>query len=117
LVTPIENERSNHVYIKPKNRWEVLQAYGLHADKEEQGSDSKRIRRPVLKAITNLFAGEPNARKYRIALDDLASGRNLDKYQNKALLSEMIMNIAMECFDQDVLFRTPEESHQLKVMA
>ena len=102
---------SNDHYFKPQNRLEVLKAYGLHADAEEREMDPIKIRRPILKAITNLFAGEKNARKYRIALDDLASGRTNHNNQNEPLLSDLILNIALECLGEDVLLQSRHETY------
>ena len=106
----------NDNYSKPRNRLEVLQAYGEHADAEEREWDAIKVRRPLLKAITHLFAGEPNARKYRVALDDLASRRTSHRSQDEPRLSELILNVALKCFDQDVLLRTPMESNEKMVM-
>ncbi len=94
-------------HSKPRNRLEVLQAYGLHADAEERVSNPGKVRRPLLKAITNLFAGEKNARKYRIRLDDLASGRI--ENNNEVLLSELIVNMALEVLGEDVLLQSPQD--------
>jgi len=100
-----------------KNRLEVLKAYGRHADQEEALWDPVKIRRFIVKAVTPLFAGEPNAKRYRIRLDQLASiPKNLDK-RNKSLdsqpsISELIVNTALECLSEETLLRTPEESYE-----
>ena len=96
---------------------EVLKAYGRHADQEEALWDPVKIRRFIVKAVTPLFAGEPNAKRYRIRLDQLASiPKNLDK-RNKSLdsqpsISELIVNTALECLSEETLLRTPEESYE-----
>lgn len=102
----------NDHYLKPQNRLEVLKAYGRHADAEEREFYPNKVRRPILKAITHLFAGEPNARKYRIALDDLASERTNPINKSEPLLSELIVNMALDCLGEDVLVRTPQESYE-----
>ena len=57
--------------VAPKNRLEVLTAYGKHADAEEEYGDPVKIRRFITKAVTTLFTAEPNAKRYRIALDEI----------------------------------------------
>jgi len=104
----------------PKNRMEVLEAYGRHADYEEQHGDPVKIRRFMTKAVSHLFAGEPNAKRYRIALDDMAGlpkKRAMELKQNPNLvqdeqppLSELIMNIATTHLREEVLYRSPKES-------
>ena len=54
------------------NRRAILEAYGQHADAEEELGDPVKIRRFIVKAITPLFAGEPNGKKFRIAMDEIA---------------------------------------------
>ena len=114
--------------VKPKNRLEVLQEYGKYADYEEQNWDPVKIRRFIIKAITPLFAGEPNGKKYRIALDEIAglpkkeammrksnSQSKKEKISMKSLsvpVSELIMNAALENLSEEVLLRTPEESYE-----
>jgi len=102
---------------RPKNRLEVLKAYGKHADYEESLWDPTRIRRFITKAATPLFAGEPNGKKYRIALDEFAGlpkkmakqGETMDGYPP---ISEQIMNAALETMGEDVLLRSPLESYE-----
>lgn len=106
---------------RPKNRMEVLEAYGRHADYEEERWDSIKIRRFMTRAISHLFAGEPNAKRYRIALDDIAGlPKKFDKerkqnpnvvHSEQPPLSELIMNIATTHLSEEVLYRTPEESY------
>ena len=101
-----------------KNRWQVLEAYGRHADAEEARGDPVKIRRFILKAITSLFTGEPNAKRYRIALDDMVRiPKSLKAQGKKSLegqppLSELILNAALEHLSQETLMRTPEESYE-----
>jgi len=100
----------------PKNRLQILEDYGRHADAEEQASDPVRIRRFIVKAVTPLFTGEPKAKRYRVALDKIAGipkkllseGKNLD---DQPPLSELIMNAAMEQLSEETLLRTPQESY------
>jgi tRNA-dihydrouridine synthase A len=113
---------------KVKHRMEVLEAYGRHADYEEALWDPVKIRRFMTKAISPLFAGEPNAKRYRIALDDIASlpkqlmneqgsgkmdasaVRNVLKGQPP--LSELIMDIATTHLSDEVLYRSARESYE-----
>jgi tRNA-dihydrouridine synthase A len=101
---------------RPKNRLEILRAYGKHADAEEDTWDPTKIRRFIVKAVTPLFAGEPNAKKYRIALDRIAGLPKKLKEERKddrslPPLSEMILNAAFENLSEEVLLRSPEESY------
>jgi tRNA-dihydrouridine synthase A len=101
-----------------KNRLHVLQEYCRYADAEESEGDPQKIRRFLIKAITPLFAGETNGKRYRIALDEIASlpkklhlqGKTMDKYPP---LSELIMNAAMENLSEETLHRTPEECYAM----
>ncbi len=110
---------------KPKNRLEVLQEFGKYADQEEEHWDPVKIRRFLIKAITPLFAGEPNGKRYRIALDEIAglpkklaqqrkSGKvnSSEKMMMDVPVSELIMNAALDNLSEDVLLRTPEESYE-----
>jgi tRNA-dihydrouridine synthase A len=94
-----------------QNRWQILQAYGRHADFEEQAtmgsSNLKHVRRFALKAITHLFNGEPNSRRYRSGLDEIARD-----CPNNRPLSALILETAQRHFSEDVLFRSPEESYE-----
>lgn len=99
------------------NRMEVLEAYGRHADYEEEQYDPVKIRRFVTKAISHLFAGEPNAKRYRIALDNVAGlpkkfAMESKQHQNtvQPKLSELIMDIATSHLSEEVLYRSPQES-------
>jgi tRNA-dihydrouridine synthase len=102
----------------PLNRLDILKEYGKHADTEEAAGDPVKIRRFLIKAITPLFAGEPNGKKYRIALDVIAGTPKKRHAKGKTLeglppLSELILNAAMEHLSDDVLLRSPEESYEL----
>lgn len=57
---------------RPKNRVELLQAFGRHADYEEATYNPVKIRRFITKSVSHIFSGEPNAKRYRIALDKIA---------------------------------------------
>lgn len=99
----------------PLNRLQILEAFGKHADFEETIWDPVKIRRFIVKAVTPLFAGEPNAKRYRIALDKVAGSAkelHLKGQSTKSLppLSELILATAMEHLSEDVLLRSPEES-------
>jgi tRNA-dihydrouridine synthase A len=101
----------------PKNRLEVLKEYGKHADSEEELWDPLKIRRFIVKAVTPLFTGETRAKRYRIALDDIARLPKALHAQGKTLegqppISELILNAAYEHLSEDVLLRTPEESYE-----
>jgi tRNA-dihydrouridine synthase A len=100
----------------PVNRLELLKAYGKHADAEEELWDPVKIRRFIVKAVSPLFAGEANGKKYRIAIDEiaglpkklLAQGKTLEGYPP---ISELIVNAALEHLSEETLLRTPEESY------
>lgn len=99
------------------SRRDILEAYGKHADAEEQNGDPVKIRRFIIKAITPLFAGEPRGKKYRIALDEIAGMPKKMHTQGKTLegqpkLSELIMDAATTNLSNEVLDRTPEESYE-----
>ncbi len=113
LYGDIESQKS-----KPKNRLEVLQEFGKYADYEEENWDPVKVRRFIIKAITPLFAGEPNGKKYRIALDEIASlpkklatGKSTGSLMNVPV-SELIMNAALDNLSEEILLRTPEESYE-----
>ena len=100
-----------------KNRWDILQEYGKHADAEERRGDPVRIRRFILKAIMPLFTGEPNAKRYRIALDEIAGMPKKLQSQGKSLeghppLSEMILDTATKHLSEETLFRSPQGSYE-----
>ena len=114
---------------RPTNRMEVLQAYGKHADYEEETWNPVKIRRFITKAVSHLFAGEPNAKRYRIALDNIAGlPKKLAKEHNLGMdfdvnelreilngqpsLSELIMETATTHLSEEVLYRSPKESYE-----
>ncbi|CAJ1969138.1 unnamed protein product [Cylindrotheca closterium] len=104
----------------PKNRLEVLQAYGKHADAEEMNGDPTKIRRFIIKAITHLFTGESNSKRYRIALDQIAGIPKKMKAEGKTIegqppVSELILNAAYEHLSEETLLRSPEESYERKL--
>ena len=100
------------------NRRTILEDYGKHADSEESHGDPVKIRRFIIKAITPLFAGEARAKKYRIALDEIAGipkklhaqGKSVVEGQPK--LSELIMDAALTHLSDETLDRSPEESYE-----
>lgn len=101
-----------------KNRLEILHEYGKHADAEEEANDPVKIRRFLIKAITPLFAGEHNGKKYRIALDKIAGLPKKLHSQGKKLkgyppLSELILNAAYDTLDEEILLRSPDESYEM----
>jgi tRNA-dihydrouridine synthase len=113
---------------RPRNRMEVLERYGVHADHEERTWGSRRVRRPVLKAITNLFAGEHNSKRYRIALDEISSSLRgmkggdddddvsmMDAVAPGPPLSELIMRAATLNLSEEVLYRSSMESYEKSV--
>lgn len=103
--------------LAPTNRLKILQDYGKHADAEEKHGDPLKIRRFIVKAIMPLFTSEANAKRYRIALDKIASLPKQLAAQGKTMegqppLSELILNAAYEHLSEEVLLRTPEESFE-----
>lgn len=107
----------NDASQKPLNRLQILQEYGRHADLEESTWDPVKIRRFIVKAALPLFAGEPNSKRYRIALDEIAGLPKKLALQGKTLLdqpplSELILGAATEHLSEEVLLRSPEDSYQ-----
>jgi len=106
---------------KPRNRLEVLTEYGKHADAEEEsGEDPIKIRRFITKAVSTLFTAEPNAKRYRIALDKIGGLPKRLHLEGKSLagqppLSELILNAAHTHLSEEVLLRSPEESYERKL--
>lgn len=103
-----------------KNRLQLLTEYGKHADAEEESGDPVKIRRFITKAVTTLFTSEPNAKQYRIALDEIARLPKQLESEGKCLqthppLSELILNAAHSHISEEVLLRTPEESYEKKI--
>lgn len=106
---------------RPRNRLELLEAYGRHADLEETLKDPIYIRRFITKAVSPLFAGEPNAKRFRIALDKIGGLpkrlRNKDGVEwvageglrGQTKVSELILDAAREHLSEEVLRSTAEE--------
>ena len=96
-----------------KNRLEVLEAYGKHADDEEARNDPSKIRRFLVKAITPLFAGEKNSKQYRIALNEVALlAKKGSSLEVQPPISELILKCATEHLSEEVLLRSREESYE-----
>eukprot|EP00571_Detonula_confervacea_P011658 CAMPEP_0172312418 /NCGR_PEP_ID=MMETSP1058-20130122/17453_1 /TAXON_ID=83371 /ORGANISM="Detonula confervacea, Strain CCMP 353" /LENGTH=555 /DNA_ID=CAMNT_0013025865 /DNA_START=228 /DNA_END=1895 /DNA_ORIENTATION=- len=57
---------------RPRNRREVLRAYGRHVDYEERHAEPAEIRRSLVAACAHLFAGEANSKRFRMDLDEIA---------------------------------------------
>jgi tRNA-dihydrouridine synthase A len=98
-------------------RRQILEAYGHHADAEEEHGDPVKIRRFIVKAISSLFTGEPRAKKFRIAMDEIAGLPKLLHKQGKTMegqpkLSQLIMEAAVTHLSDETLDRTPEESYE-----
>jgi tRNA-dihydrouridine synthase A len=100
--------------IPARNRWEILQQYGKHADEEEARGDPTRIRRFICKAVSPLFTGESNSKHYRIALDEIAGlPKKLQGNLNEQPpLSELILNVATKHLSEECLQRSPQESYE-----
>ena len=100
-----------------RTRRSLLEAYGQHADAEEEHGDPIKIRRFIVNAVSPLFAGEARGKRYRIALGDIgglpkklhAQGKSLD---GQPKLSELIMDAAVTHLSGEALDRTPEESYE-----
>lgn len=100
-----------------KNRLQILEDYVRHADAEEENGEPHKIRRFIIKAISPLFAGEANSKRYRVALDLIAGLPKKLKSEGKSMaghppLSELIMSAAIEHLSEETLLRTPEESYE-----
>ncbi|GAX21959.1 tRNA-dihydrouridine synthase A [Fistulifera solaris] len=93
------------------HRWHVLQQYAQYADAQEQLYDATTIRRFLMKAVTGLFAGEPNSKKYRIALDEIAG---LPKKGIHTPISELLLEAATKHLSEETLFRSPLESYEFQ---
>jgi tRNA-dihydrouridine synthase A len=101
----------------PRNRLQVLEEYGKHADYEESIRDPLKIRRWIIKAVSPLFAGEANAKKFRVDLDQIAGmpkqlHREGKKLSSQPKISELIMNAAIRHLSDESLLRSPEESYE-----
>ncbi|KAL7542649.1 hypothetical protein ACHAXR_011954 [Thalassiosira sp. AJA248-18] len=66
------------------NRREILEAYGKHADYEELQNQPATIRRSILDACAHLFAGEQNAKEFRMELDEIAGRPERLERESKA---------------------------------
>jgi len=98
------------------NRWEILQQYASHAN-EEEAIWGNKIRRFILKALQSLFHGEPNARKFRIALDEIGAMGKLDSTMSSGLsLGTLILDAAQKTLSEEVLTRTRAESFELALL-
>ena len=108
---------------RPRNRLEVLEEYGKHADYEEETNDPVKTRRFMCKAVAHLFAGEMNAKRFRISLDEIAGLpkkhlRELQQNPNarppsQPKISELILDAATRHLSEDALYRSPEESYEM----
>jgi tRNA-dihydrouridine synthase A len=118
-----DDDQQPHGRSSDRNRWNILQQFGAYADHEEQIWGSTRIRRFLLRAVSSLFAGEPNAKKYRIALDEIASQTKRMHQQQQQhqshrmdpLLSELLLEVAQKHLSQETLLRTPRESYEMRL--
>jgi Dihydrouridine synthase (Dus) len=125
------------------SRLQVLKAYGSYADIQEVDEDRRAmesghypqgIRRFLVKAVSHLFAGEGNAKRFRVALDDIVNQQTAfikkTKQRSNAngllkaattvtppgpSFSELLVNIAMEHLSEDVLLETPLQSHERRI--
>ena len=96
-----------------KHRMELLEQYGIHADYEEGQYEPTKIRRFITKAITQLFAGEHNGKRFRVALDDInRMSQKTEVGQNQPSISELILNAATSHLSEEVLYRSPRESYE-----
>ena len=126
------NRQQQQQQRPPRNRLEILEEYGKHADYEEARYGSSNVRRYMLRAITNLFAGEHNSKHYRIALDEIVALSSSRKQRrilrgeeednelassssSQLLLSELILQAATKHLSEEVLYRTPQESYDRMV--
>ena len=103
----------------------LLEEYGKHADAEEMAAGSKSQRRRILRPITTLFTGEPNGKRFRVALDALmkTAGNKRGKYMNAAKieegeekLSELIMKCATDCLSEAILDQTREQAFEMGLL-
>ena len=78
------------------------------------------MRRFVTKAISPLFAGEANAKRFRIELDEIGGMPKKLASQGKSWkdeppLSDLILDAANRHLSVETLLRTPEESYEMAV--
>jgi tRNA-dihydrouridine synthase A len=115
-----------------QNRWELLEKFAAHATAEEAVWGTK-IRRFILKALQGLFHGEPNARKFRIALDEIGSQVSNKRQRIKNMevgallnhgsssptppsgppLGDLILEAAQRILSEETLMRTRQESYNM----
>jgi len=104
-----------------KHRMELLEKFGKHADREEKIWGAQKIRRMILKAIQPIFHGEKNAKRFRIALDEIGGLPKKDQQggidKERPPLSEMIIQAAQEHLSEEVLFGSPEEYYEKSFVA
>jgi tRNA-dihydrouridine synthase A len=103
-----------------KNRWQILQEFAQYADHEESIWDPVKIRRFLVRAVSPLFAGEPNAKKYRIALDEIAGRPKILQAKGRSAssdppVSSLILNAAQRHLSEETLLRTARESYERRV--
>ena len=106
-----EEEEEEVVVPCIENRFQLLQRYGKYADEEEERWGKLRTRRFLCRAIQNVFAGETNSKRYRIALDQHIAGSAKHDPTNTIPLSTMILEAATTHLSDDVLYATPEQSY------
>lgn len=99
----------------PKNRLELLKEFGKHADYEEKNGDPAYVTPWIVKAVMSLFTGEPNAKRFRIAVDQISRKAKKMRFQqpnsgDRVPISELLLAAAQDNLSDEVLLRTPEES-------
>lgn len=99
------------------HRWHVLQEYCKHADYEESNGDPLKIRRFIIKAVSSLFTGEANAKRFRIALDEIGAQPKRLAMEGKSmvgqpLISQQLLRAAGQFLSEEALFSPPEGSYQ-----
>ncbi|EJK72856.1 hypothetical protein THAOC_05573 [Thalassiosira oceanica] len=78
----------------------------------------------MCKAVAHLFAGEMNAKRFRIALDEIAGlpkkhlrqlqqNPNATPQSQTPKISELILDAATKHLSEDALYRSPEESYEM----
>lgn len=91
-----------------RNRFQLLERYGEYVNEQEQKKwGPLRTRRSLCRAIQNIFAGETNSKRYRIALDQQIAGSAKHDPTNTTSLSTMILEAATKHQSDDVLYRMP----------
>ena len=106
------HDNDNDVVVPTvENRFQLLQRYGEYADEEEERWGKLRTRRFLCRAIQNIFAGETNSKRYRIALDQHIAASAKHDPTNTTPLSTMILEAATTHLSDDVLYATPKQSY------